>query len=100
MIRWLLRRMLGREFLADHVNSAISQLSRPTVVVTTRDDRTFVGVLVGAHRDVLVLAHSAALIPADGGRVGREQLAGELTIPRENVSFLQLDPKPLQEVTS
>lgn len=56
------------------------------MVVHTRDGRSLRGVLVGAHRDALGLAH-AAVLSEDGGQVSA---AGEILVPRDNVSFVQV----------
>ena len=55
------------------------------VVVHTRDGQSLDGVLVGQYPDILVLRHASARL--EDGR--REQLTGEVVVPRENVSFIQ-----------
>jgi small nuclear ribonucleoprotein (snRNP)-like protein len=61
------------------------RLVRETVLVHTRDDRSIRGVLLGAYRSELVLAHAVYLV--EGG--SEQQLEGEVHIPVSNVSFLQ-----------
>lgn len=65
----------------------LPKLVKASVVVHTRDAKSISGVLVGVHRDALAIAHATYLM--DDGR--REQLAGDVLIPRANVSFLQLE---------
>jgi hypothetical protein len=66
------------------VRGGIRRLERRTVMVHTKDGRSFRGVLVGVYRDSITLAHSATWS-------GRDQVAleGEAHVPRENISFLQ-----------
>jgi hypothetical protein len=71
--------------------SYLKTLARASVVVHTGDGRSVQGVLVGEYRDALVLRHAVYLIP-DGRR---EQLDGDVAIPRRNVSFLQVSPAPI-----
>ena len=58
-----------------------------TVVVHTSTD-TIRGVLVGEYRDVLVLAHA---VYVEENRDRDQQLPGETLIPREHVSFVQVE---------
>lgn len=63
-------------------------LERRTVLVTTRDDRTFRGVLLGAHRDCLVLSAAQDMD-------ARQTMAGEVVVPREQVHYVQtVEPEP------
>lgn len=62
----------------------LRKLKRSTVVLHTQDGNTFRGVLVGAHKDCLVL--TAAVLLADEGAA---ELAGDIGIPRANVGWWQ-----------
>lgn len=64
----------------------LPRLVRASVVVHTRDGRSFAGVLIGVYPDSVALAHPRLL--NDGTPV---QLEGELLLPRENLAFLQAD---------
>jgi small nuclear ribonucleoprotein (snRNP)-like protein len=55
---------------------------RRTMVVHTKDGRSFRGILVGEHADCIVLSH-ARLLDADVA------LGGEPVILRENISWCQ-----------
>lgn len=58
-----------------------------SVLVHTADQRSIAGVLIGAHRDVLVL-DAGSLLTERGEPVA---LDGNVAIPRAQVSFLQVD---------
>lgn len=53
-----------------------------TVIVHTRDDRSFVGVLIAVYPEEVVLRH-ARMLP-DGGMIG-----GDVVVPRDNVGWIQ-----------
>ena len=68
----------------------LARLVRWRVVAHTRDGRSLSGVAVGVHRDCIVLDHAAYLM--EDGR--REDLTGHTVIPRDNLSFLQMEERP------
>lgn len=65
----------------------IERLTRRSVVVHTRDGASMRGVLVATYRDCLVLSHANYL--AGEGAVAVD---GEVVVPRETVSWLQVMP--------
>lgn len=65
--------------------SALRRLSRETAVVHTSDGQSFRGVVIGVYSDSIVIAHARALL----GEGASEELAGEVLIPLENISFIQ-----------
>lgn len=71
------------------------------VLVHTRDDVTYQGVLVGAYVDVLALVHAVELQPAPRGAITTTPLSGDLLIPRDNVRSVQVPdvPRPAAALT-
>lgn len=67
--------------------SYLPTLVGASVVAHTLDGRSIAGVVAGAYRDVLVLAH-ASLLVEKGEPV---QLEGEQVIPRAQMAFLQTE---------
>lgn len=57
-----------------------------TVLVTTKTDRTFRGVLRKRRRDCLILCQVSLL----KGKGESTEIAGEVVIERANVDFLQV----------
>lgn len=64
------------------IRRGLKRLLRRTVIVHTKDDRSFRGVLLHQHADCIVLAH-VRLLDAD------LSLGGETVILRENVGWIQ-----------
>jgi hypothetical protein len=54
-------------------------------VVHTSDGQSFRGVVIAVYDDALALAHTRALL----GEGASEELAGEVVIPLQNISFIQ-----------
>lgn len=74
------------------IRRLLPRLVRSSVVVHTRDGRSFSGVLTGVHRDCVALAHARLLMESGHS----DPLAGDLVIPRGALAFLQVDPAPTQ----
>ena len=62
----------------------LRKLTRTSVVLTTKDSRSFRGVLLATHKDCFVLSQSKLL-----GQGAGIEMSGELVVPRDNISFLQ-----------
>ncbi len=67
----------------------IDRLVRRNVVVHMTTGASVRGVLVGAHRDCLVLSHVAYL-----GADAVETVDGEVVVPRERVAWIQTLGEP------
>lgn len=66
----------------------LRHLERQTVIVNLVGGRTFKGVLVGAYKDSLAVAHPQTIL--DDGRI--QALGGEVWVDRVNVEFVQTVP--------
>lgn len=62
----------------------IDRLIRRSVVVHTTVGSSVRGVLVGAYRDCIVLAHAEFL-----GSDSVQPLDGDVVVPRERIAFMQ-----------
>lgn len=90
----LLARSNGFQASLDHLE-AVQASSQPwfgrvlkkKIIVHTRDSQSIEGVLMEELPDGIILR--AASLLGDGGR--RTPMAGEIHVPRENISFSQLD---------
>lgn len=67
------------------MNRWLRQLERKSVTVHTTDGQSLKGVLIGEHRDCIVLAH-AEYLSGDTS----EPLDGEAVVLRERVSWIQV----------
>lgn len=66
------------------LSSYLVRMARETVVVHLKSGSSIRGVLVAAHRDVVVLRHASAL-----SSTGSVSIDGEAVISRDNVDWTQ-----------
>lgn len=81
--------LFGGKVRRDHW---VSRRRKKTVLVYTRDEHTFRGILLEVGVDALVLKHAELISAAQPS-----MLAGEIVVPRANVSFLQDAPPQVDD---